>query len=105
MLFSSDNSPISRAKDCTCVPSDTAFEMLKVIKARPNHPNIFSAFEYMDYREDYLRYYKSMMAQMQKSYFNDYMQQSMNFDSSKYAGNQYFKYNSFSYEKPQHCKF
>ena len=75
--------------------------MLKVYKTRPNHPNIFSAFEYMDYREDCLRYYKNSMSQMQSYYDSqpDYGQYGANagFEgaNSLYYSNQYFKYNSF----------
>ena len=108
----SDGMPISRAKDCTRVPPETAIEMLKVNKARPNHPNIFSAFEFMDYREDYLRSYKATLLQPQMNTFNQYYQynqfgmpQQYPPTNGKNSSHQYFKYNSFPYESPQQGNF
>jgi len=106
-----DGLPISRAKDCTRVPPETAIEMLKVNKSRPNHPNIFSAFEYMDYREDYLRSYKASLLQPQANTYSQFYQynvygmpQQYQTSNGKANGHQYFKYNSFPYESPQQAK-
>lgn len=81
--------------------------MLRIYKSRQNYPNIFSAFEYMDYREDYLRYYKAMMAQMQNNYYNNYMQYMMSLSSENTkmdSENHNFQYNVFPYDNSQQSK-
>eukprot|EP01016_Furgasonia_blochmanni_P044654 TRINITY_DN621_c0_g3_i1.p1 TRINITY_DN621_c0_g3~~TRINITY_DN621_c0_g3_i1.p1 ORF type:complete len:354 (-),score=120.11 TRINITY_DN621_c0_g3_i1:432-1493(-) len=58
-----DGVPVTRAKDCTEISTETAQEMLSIFQSAPNEPNIFQAFEYMDIREDYIRYYKNNVIQ------------------------------------------
>jgi len=98
-LYMEDDLPVTRARDCTGVPGEVTKEMLQIYKDYEPYNSIFSAFPFMDIREDMLRSYKSSLPYQfylnaGDTYNNGYgMQTSAN--PAYQTSQQYFKYNSF----------
>lgn len=51
-----DNQTVTICRDCTRLSAKSGKQILGIFKSSPNKPNIFEAFEYMDTRENILRY-------------------------------------------------
>ena len=58
-VYSLDGYSVTRAKDGTQISIKEAKQMVKIFRDRPKYKNIFSAFHYMDVREDYVRFYRN----------------------------------------------
>jgi hypothetical protein len=98
-LRNRDGFSVTRAKDGTQIPVQETKQMLQIFKDKKSTKNIFSAFHYMDVREDFMRFYRN------PSKFYQQNQNNMNMNSQpwdNYSGSGYmkksdttFKYNTF----------
>jgi hypothetical protein len=51
-----ENTPVINLRDGTKISAKVGKQLLNIFKNHPNKPSIFECFDYMDRREDYIRY-------------------------------------------------
>ena len=81
---------VTRAKDGTQISTKEAKQMVNIFRDRKKYKNIFSAFHYMDVREDYVRLYRNPV-----KLYTEWNQNSSQTQSLRKADGSTFKYNTF----------